>query len=155
MELLIKLAIFVSLFCIGWYFGRRAEQKHLAQLARDEARLSHIRVDSRRLVTREQSGQLMVANVVISHDYFKMVWANIHAFLGGRLKTYESLLERGRREAIVRLKQQAQQINAHEILAVRLHTTELGMQGGMIEVIAYGTAIQSNTQTLPPPLTLP
>jgi hypothetical protein len=41
----------------------------------------------------------------------------------------------------VRLKQQAQALGAAEILAVRLASSDLGEQGGMVEVVAYGTAI--------------
>ncbi len=33
-------------------------------------------------------------------------------------------------------------MGATEILGLRLSTTELGMQGGMVEVFAYGTAIK-------------
>lgn len=151
MELLIKVIIFICLFSIGWYFGRRAEQQHLNALLKAEAELSYIRLGTLRFETREQSGQLIMASVVISHDYFKMVWAQIHNFFGGTLVTYESLLERARREAIIRLKRQAQQLGCHEILAVRLASSELNEQGGMVEVIAYGTAIYAPS-TIPNPV---
>lgn len=149
MELLIKVIIFISLFCIGWYFGSRAEKKHIQQLLKDEAALSYIRLGSQRFEMRDQAGQLVMSSVVISHDYFKMVWASIHSFFGGQLKTYESLLDRARREAIVRLKKQAQQQGADEILALRIATSEMGQQGGMVEVVAYGTAIQAKSPIRP------
>ena len=140
-ELLFKLGITLFLFCIGWYFGSRTERRHLQQLAQQEARLAYIRVGSRRLEVREQQrGQLVMANVVISHDYFKFVWAQIHSFFGGNLKTYESLLERARREALLRLKQEAEQLGASEILAVRFSVSAIAGQGS-VEVLAYGTAI--------------
>ena len=87
------------------------------------------------------TGQLVSSNVVISHDYFKYVLANIQNFFGGRLTSYESVVERARREAMIRLKQEAHAMGANHIMGVRLNTTELGMQGGMVEVFAYGTAI--------------
>jgi Uncharacterized conserved protein len=34
-------------------------------------------------------------------------------------------------------------MGADQIMGIRLSTTELGMQGGMVEVFAYGTAIQT------------
>ena len=82
--------------------------------------------------------------MVISHDYFKFVIANIQNFFGGRLTSYESIVERARREAIVRLKLEAEKMGANHIMGLRLSTTELGMQGGMVEVFAYGTAVQNN-----------
>lgn len=136
-----KVLIFVVLFCIGWGFGRHAEQKHLKELEAQEKRLSHIRIDNNRFKTTDRPGHLISSNVVISHDYFKYVIANIQNFLGGRLSSYESIVERARREAVVRLKQEAEKMGATQIMGLRLSTTELGMQGGMIEVFAYGTAI--------------
>ncbi len=137
-----KVLIFVVLFCIGWGFGRHAEQKHLKELEAQEKRLSHIRIDNNRFKTTDRPGQLVSSNVVISHDYFKYVIANIQNFFGGRLTSYESVVERARREAVVRLKQEAENMGATQIMGLRLSTTELGMQGGMVEVFAYGMAIR-------------
>ncbi len=141
--LIFKAAIFVILFAVGWGFGRHAERKHLKELEAQEKRLAYIRLDSSRFKTSEHLGQLVSSNVVISHDYFKYVIANIQNFFGGRLTSYESVVERARREAVVRLKLEAEKLGAAQIMGLRLSTTELGMQGGMVEVFAYGTAISS------------
>lgn len=141
---LFKVLIFVVLFAIGWGFGRHVERKHLLELDQQEKRLSHIRIDNSRFKISASQGQLVSSNVVISHDYFKYVIANIQNFFGGRLTSYESIVERARREAIIRLKREAEKIGASEIMGLRLSTTELGMQGGMVEVFAYGTAIKDS-----------
>ncbi|WP_407303894.1 YbjQ family protein [Acinetobacter sp.] len=141
--LIFKIAIFVILFAIGWGFGRHVERKHLNELDEQEQRLAYITLDNSRFKISPHDGQLVSSNVVISHDYFKYVIANIENFFGGRLTHYESVVERARREAIVRLKLEAEKMGASHIMGFRLSTTELGMQGGMVEVFAYGTAIQS------------
>lgn len=143
--LIFKLVVFLCLFFIGWGFGRHIERSHLQELDEKEQRLAHIQLDNSRFKSSDQCGQLLISNVVISHDYFKMVWAAIHNFLGGRLYTYETVTERARREAIVRLKLQAEQLGATQLLGLRLNTTEIGMQGGMVEVFAYATAILATT----------
>ncbi|SEL77014.1 MULTISPECIES: YbjQ family protein [unclassified Acinetobacter] len=140
--IIFQVVIFLILFCIGFGFGRYNEQKHLKQLDEQEARLAYIKLDSQRFKTSENHGQMISSNVVISHDYFKFVLAQIQNFFGGRLRSYESIVERARREAIVRLKLEAEKMGATEILGLRLSTTDLGLQGGMVEVFAYGTAIQ-------------
>ena len=139
---ILKVVIFVILFAIGWGFGRHTEIKHLTELDEQEQRLAYITLDNNRFKTSPHPGQLVSSNVVISHDYFKYVIANIQNFFGGRLTSYESVVERARREAIVRLKLEAEKIGATHIMGLRLSTTEMGMQGGMVEVFAYGTAIQ-------------
>ncbi|HDX5762657.1 YbjQ family protein [Acinetobacter baumannii] len=141
-NLIFQLVIFLILFSIGWAFGRHIEQKHLNELLEKEQQFAHIRIDTNRFATSDQLGHFISSNVVISHDYFKYVLASIKNILGGRLTSYESIVERARREAIVRLKQQAQSVGANHIMGVRLSTTELGMQGGMVEVFAYGTTVK-------------
>lgn len=140
--LLFKLVTFAVLFLLGLGFGRYNERKHLAELEQNEQRLAYISTDTQRITVYAQHGHLISSNVVISHDYFKFVLANIQNFFGGRLRSYESIVERARREAIIRLKLEAEKTGAIHIAAVRLSTTEMGMQGGMVEVFAYGTAIK-------------
>ncbi|RZF52176.1 YbjQ family protein [Acinetobacter halotolerans] len=139
--LIFQIVIFLILFSVGWGFGRYNEQKHLRELDEKERLLADIQLDSRRFASSEYAGHLISSNVVISHDYFKFILASIKNILGGRLISYESVVERARREAIVRLKQQARSMGGNQILGVRLSTTEMGMQGGMVEVFAYGTVI--------------
>lgn len=139
--LIFQIVIFLILFSVGWGFGRHIEQKHLRELDEKEKQYAHIRIDTNRFIETSSNGQMISSNVVISHDYFKYVLATIRNFFGGRLVSYESIVERARREAMLRLKQEADRIGANHIMGIRLSTTELGMQGGMVEVFAYGTAI--------------
>ncbi|MGE8645519.1 YbjQ family protein [Acinetobacter vivianii] len=139
--LIFQIVLFLILFAVGWGFGRHIEQKHLRELDEKERQFAHIRIDTNRFVQTDTPGQMISSNVVISHDYFKYVLASIRNFFGGRLVSYESVVERARREAVIRLKQEAHAMGAKQIMGVRLSTTELGMQGGMVEVFAYGTAI--------------
>ncbi|MGC9502654.1 YbjQ family protein [Baaleninema sp.] len=91
---------------------------------------------------------LFVGIVVISSDYFKTFMMYFRNLIGGQVVAYESLLDRGRREALLRVKEQAIQWGAREILNVRYETSEVGggfpERGGpvSIEVIAYGTGIR-------------
>lgn len=141
--LIIQIVIFAILFSVGFGFGRYIERKHLQYLDEQEQRLAYIRVNNSRFNESTFPGHMISSNVVISHDYFKYAIANVQNMLGGRLTSYESVVERARREAIVRLKLEAEKMGADQIMGIRLSTTELGMQGGMVEVFAYGTAIQT------------
>ena len=146
--LIFQIVIFVILFSVGFGFGRYNERNHFRYLDEQEQRLAYIQVNNSRFILSEHSGQMISSNVVISHDYFKYALANVQNMLGGRLTSYESVVERARREAIVRLKLEAEKIGAIQIMGIRLSTTELGMQGGMVEVFAYGTAIQHPTSLI-------
>ena len=134
---------------IGWFVGRANERKHLRELADDEEALSDIAVSSDRGAVDAgfARGALVVGSVVIAEDYFKRVAAALKSFIGGNLVAYESLLERGRREAIVRMKKEARRLGATHVVNVRLETASLSedwsAQRPMFsaEFIAYGTAL--------------
>jgi len=63
---------------------------------------------------------------------------------GGRVTPFESLLDRGRREAVLRMKAEARKLNADLVFNIKLETTRIafGRIHG-IEVFAYGTALVS------------
>ena len=88
---------------------------------------------------------LVAGNVVISVDYFKSAAAALRSFVGGRVSAYESLLERARREAILRMKEDARRHGAKMIFNVKLETASISQGGanqlGSVEVYAYGTAM--------------
>ncbi len=83
---------------------------------------------------------------MISVDYFKRFAAGLRNLFGGRVSAYESLLDRARREAVLRMKESCPQ--ADMILNVRMTTSAVGAQQtsnrgiACIEVLAYGTAVK-------------
>jgi uncharacterized protein YbjQ (UPF0145 family) len=146
----LELAIFVVLLGIGLVFGRASEQRHFRELAALEASLSDIVVLSGRGTADDgtvRGAALVVGSVVIAEDYFKRVAAVLKGLVGGRIEAYETLLERGRREAIVRMKEQARQLGATQIVNLRLETASLSEDWSgqrpmfSAELIAYGTAL--------------
>jgi uncharacterized protein YbjQ (UPF0145 family) len=72
--------------------------------------------------------------------------------VGGRVTTYESLLERARREAILRMKVDASQKGLNMIVNVKLDTASITKgsknQVGAVEVYAYGTGLSSSDDLL-------
>lgn len=150
MDLLIQLGIFLALLLIGLLFGRMAEKRHFAYIAKREAELRDILIFNERRLPQGalfREAALVTGSVVIAEDYFKKVSATLRSFVGGRLTAYESLMDRGRREAIVRMKEDARRRGATMVFNVRFETSSLsettGSQSPMFsaEFIAYGTAV--------------
>lgn len=147
---MIELGVFVVLLVIGLTFGRANERRHFRELVALEESLTDIVVCNGRGpldVGAFGSGVLVAGSVVIAEDYFKRVAAGLKSLIGGRLIVYESLLERGRREAIVRMKEQARRLGATHVVNVRLETASLSEDWSgrrpmfSAEFIAYGTAL--------------
>ena len=88
--------------------------------------------------------KLVCGNAVISVDYFKPFAAGLRGIIGGRIGSYESLFERARREAMLRMKIEARRHGGNIVLNVKFETTRIYSGGGRgaisVEALAYGTA---------------
>ncbi|MBZ0165268.1 MAG: YbjQ family protein [Candidatus Omnitrophica bacterium] len=156
MEELIGIVFTVGLIVIAYFSGKHIETKHYADIKRRERDLLYLpsvtigkSYDDKEIT----DCRLVTGNVVISGDYFKMILAGILNFFGGRVIGYESLIDRARREAILRMKEEAQQFGADAIINARFETSKLDsmtqQQGtGMFEILAYGTAIKVDKSQL-------
>jgi uncharacterized protein YbjQ (UPF0145 family) len=139
--------IFCVLLGCGFFFGRAIEKSHYRSIIEREQKLAHLPDTSMQMVNRLNNdafeGRLVQAGVVISVDYFKRVVAALINVFGGTLKPYESLLDRARREAVLRLKESCP--DAVQIINLRIETSSISKgsknQIGCVEVLAYGTAI--------------
>jgi len=149
MDLLIFFIGFCTLLCIGWFSGTVLERRHFRSIREREARLSHIPVFADRKPPPEFSGEfhLVCGSVVISSDYFKTFAAGLKGIVGGRIGSFETLIERGRREAILRMKEEAARQGAQAVFNVRLETSTLNQNQGQglicAELLAYGTAVKA------------
>jgi uncharacterized protein YbjQ (UPF0145 family) len=61
------------------------------------------------------------------------------SIVGGELGGLTRLLEQGRRDALSRLRSEAQRRGANAVIGLRYDTSEMGVLGD--EVVAYGTAV--------------
>ncbi|MGF1655420.1 MAG: YbjQ family protein [Verrucomicrobiales bacterium] len=141
----------VWIFLFAWWMGGRLEAKHYQSIREREALTLQLPVTPTRTLEpglQVESANLVTGSVVVSIDYFKRILAQLRNIFGGRIRSYESLLDRARREALLRMKEQA--VGATMILNVRLETSSIastsGREGvGAVEVIAYGTAVYCRT----------
>lgn len=150
MEAILQIGVFVVLLAVGLFVGRANERRHFRELVALEATLRDILVFNERRPPADRqfrSSMLVVGSVVIAEDYFKRIAASLRSLVGGRVGVYESLMDRGRREAIVRMKEEARRQGATMIFNVRFETSSLAEdQTGRsanfsAEFIAYGTAL--------------
>ena len=145
---MIDLLILLALLAIGYGAGRFAEYRHYQSIFKREDELRGLpAVATKFPPTDEQitDSFMVTGSVVVSVDYFKRFVANLRKLFGGRLKTYETLLDRARREAILRMKEEAQRGGAQLVFNVKLETASISkgraQSIGSVEVLASGTAL--------------
>ena len=149
-ELILAIGIPVGLIALGFVTGRIIELRHFRELARREAQGGPVLTNLKTLPAgcSPQAAKFCIGGVVIASDYFKTFGAKLKSLVGGRLRTLETMLERGRREAMLRLRDQAAEFGADFVVSVRLETAVImrnrqGKTYPAAEVIAYGTAVRT------------
>jgi uncharacterized protein YbjQ (UPF0145 family) len=143
----VQIGIFLCLLGAGYFIGHYREAKHFRVLAQREKELGSILTSTLKRLPPSQSAQtigLVSGSTVIATDYFKIFLSSLRNLFGGEMKSYETLINRGRREAHVRMLTEASNSGATAVINIRYQTSTIGgkRKNGGIEVIAYGTALK-------------
>jgi uncharacterized protein YbjQ (UPF0145 family) len=148
-ELLVSISPFAFLLALGLAAGTVLERRHFADIRVREARLRMLPAVtfSKAPADWPVAGSGLVAgSVVVSLDYFKRFAASLRILIGGRVKALEPLMDRGRREAILRMKEDAHTAGYDAIVNVRLETSRIANADGSstagVELMAYGTGLK-------------
>ena len=140
--------VFIVLMMLGYGFGTWAEKRHYKSIEEREAKYQNLPTIALKQPLPQKGRVVKVklasGNVVISVDYFKRFLAALRNIFGGRVSAYETLVDRARREATLRMKESCP--GATQIINVRLETASISKNSkkgsiGSIEVFAYGTAL--------------
>jgi len=148
---LIELGFAVALLVVTYFIGSRIERKHFESIrAREKGLLDFVTVTFRHVPEgwQVEDSRMVTGCVVVSLDHFKRFLAGLKTIVGGRITAYEPLLDRGRREALLRMQEAARADGYDAVINVRYETSTMASAGGDrratagIEILAYGTALK-------------
>jgi uncharacterized protein YbjQ (UPF0145 family) len=149
-ELSVQVGIPLALLVVTYFTGAAFERRHYESIRKRELRWRSLPAVTFRSVPpgwTVTECSLITGSVVISVDYFKRFLSGLRMLFGGRVKAYETLLDRARREALLRLKEGAVERGYHAVVNVRLETCRIanarnseGTAG--LEVLAFGTGLK-------------
>jgi uncharacterized protein YbjQ (UPF0145 family) len=143
-----NLLFFLTLIAIGYIVGTLVEKRHYRSIGEREKKFLYVPAITMKTFAHPNqkviSSELVCGSAVISIDYFKRLLAGLRNIFGGTVKSYESLIDRARREALIRMKEMAG--DATVIVNVRIETSTIGRNAnkkgvGCLEAMAYGTAL--------------
>lgn len=137
------LLFIVGLLAFTYITGSIIEKRHYASI-REREGLLLIPILNIKDVELENtdSAKMISANTVVASDYFKRFLASLRNIFGGNVSSLESLMDRARRESVLKLKEQSE--GAAYITNLRYQTSTIA--NGMVEVIAYATVIYKNNE---------
>ena len=139
------------LLVVTYFIGSYLESRHFASIrAREEQWRGFPALTFQTLPEGWQAVEVDVAqgSTVVSIDYFKRFLAGLRGLFGGRIKSYEPLLDRARREALLRMVDDAITRGFDAVVNVRVETSRLassradGKGTAGVEMLAYGTAVK-------------
>lgn len=146
-ELIINLGVPLAIIALAMVVGTLLERRHFKLIEKREATFQGmpvLTVPDYPLDAPVCETRMVTGAVVVSIDHFKRLLAGLRNIFGGEVRSYCSLLDRGRREAVLRMKEQCP--DADLIINLRVETSSVAQgrrkQIGATEVLAYGTAIK-------------
>jgi uncharacterized protein YbjQ (UPF0145 family) len=144
--------VIVPVMLLGaWISGGILERRHLKNLLLLESGSKGVLALTIEDIPPDwqvESCELVMGNVVISQDYYKRFAGSLKGVFGGNIRVFEPLLERARREALIRMKGMAHARGYNTIINVRIETSRLasarrdGKGTAGVEILAFGTAIR-------------
>ncbi len=149
-EVSIQLGLPLVLLIVAYFTGTTLERRHYASIRERELRWRSLPAVTFRSVPpswQVTECGLLAGSVVISVDYFKRFISGLRMIFGGRIKSYETLLDRARREALLRLKEEAAERGYHAIINVRIETCRIANARKSesvagLEVLVFGTGLK-------------
>jgi uncharacterized protein YbjQ (UPF0145 family) len=147
----IQIAVPLVLLAVAYFSGRRIERRHYESIRRRERELATLPAVTFRQIPSAWAVDavgVVSGSVVVSVDYFKRFLAGMRTLVGGRIQSYETLLDRARREAILRCKEEARARGFQAVVNLRLETTRVSRASrdsratAGVEVLAFGTGLE-------------
>ncbi|MBL4789013.1 MAG: heavy metal-binding domain-containing protein [Kordiimonadaceae bacterium] len=134
---------------LGWLIATLYERRHNRQMGEREALLSDIKLSTTKNIGKNAaSGVMICGSVVVAHDFFRTLIIQFRKIIGGNIKAYERLVVRGRREALIRLREDARLRGFDRVVNIRYGSSRItGMFITAIEMVAYGTGIKDHPKT--------
>ena len=148
-DLIIGLVTFLFLLALGLFVGGATERRHFRNLQQREDQQADCFVTQIKSFPNAAPGELpprmVVAEVVIATDYLKSFLAKLRNIFGGEVRSYQSLLVRARREASLRILEEARRQGYNAVCNLRFDTADVGgsstaQRVAMVAIIASGTA---------------
>ncbi|HEU5449030.1 MAG TPA: heavy metal-binding domain-containing protein [Acidimicrobiia bacterium] len=143
-ELIFYVVVPLLVLIVGAITGTIQERRHLASLDEREPAVADIAVTDLRGTPPGMiavSGELVMGQVVLGSDRGKQVVAQLRSLIGGEVRSFQTILVRARREARLRMLEEARRIGADCVVNVRFETSEITNLAA--EVLCYGTAIRT------------
>ena len=83
---------------------------------------------------------LVRGNTIRARHIGNDIMAGLRNIIGGEVKEYTQMISEAREDALKRMLDEAEKLNADAVINIRFTTSQV--MGGAAEILAYGTAVK-------------
>ena len=83
---------------------------------------------------------LVRGNTIRARHIGNDIMAGLRNIIGGEIKEYTQMISEAREDALKRMIEEAEKLNADAVVNIRFTTSQV--MGGAAEILAYGTAVK-------------
>ena len=144
MDVFIGPLILIAALVILGGIGRAREAAHQRDLDAREARLAQLPVTDTDSLPGLQPvhAEMVMGNAVIGTDYLKQWLSSWRMLFGGEMQSYTTVMDRARREAYLRMVEDAYDRGARGVVNVRFETSQVALVLAAPEMLCYGTLVR-------------
>lgn len=147
---------FLGLLVVTYFTGTWVERRHFRSIKERESKSAPIPIvasSPREFARPVRSLRLVSGCAVVGADFFKAKLATLVSIFGGNIASLESVMERARREAILRMRAEAE--GADLICGVQFETCFLNDNKDartvpVVEILVCGSAVYFENSDVPP-----
>ncbi len=140
----------VFMLAFAWAMGVWVTRRHEADLAQRELAVAHILIhNSGRLqdaTTGPHPPMMITSEVTLGVDHFRGFLGQWKSLFGGQVRSYQMVLDRARREVVMRMLEQANEMGYTALANLRIDFADISgsaltrRKAADISVLATGTA---------------
>ncbi len=140
---------------LSWAAGRWYQNRLMAALMLDEANQGkmlqsgqHLSTQSPMTTMAAQSSTLLHVSICVGPSMGQIFFMWFKSLFGGQLRSYDVVLDYGRREVLLRLNQQAKALQCSSMVNIRIETSTVSFaknnqnKTSSVEFLAFATGIR-------------
>ncbi|WP_425397873.1 YbjQ family protein [Aeoliella sp.] len=128
--LMIGVGFVTFMLALGFFVGGWQERSHIKKLDdRESANGDFLITQGKTAYNVSPDGPpptILIGESVIASDYLKTFLAGLRNLFGGEVKSYQTLMDRARREALQRIVEQARAGGYNAVCNVRMQAADVG-----------------------------
>jgi len=153
--IVLSIALPLLLPFLSWAAGRWYQDRLMAALSLNEAKEGkmlqsgqHLSTQSPMTTMTAQSSTLLHVSICVGPSMGQIFFMWVKSLFGGQLRSYDVVLDYGRREVLLRLNQQAKALQCSSMVNIRIETSTVSFakndksKTSSVEFLAFATGIR-------------